>query len=446
MENIGIYLDYAVKHSMDLQDFIMEGTINESLLRIKVDEKRLEEIVNKFHPYAISENVKGGYFVTRVEDATKPDKRRKIKRKSKKELMEFLADFYSTEHYINPTFRECFEEWNDQRLKENQISLATHYRNIQAMERCCLFADQRIRDLTARDLQIYIEDIPKNVPIKARAYSDIKSIIKGTLVFAKRKNESLVPYSIRDLFYEVQPVKCQAMQKKDVDEVFSQEETKRVIEYLCKQKDDIYSMGLLLIFITGIRIGELVTLDTGDFLSENGVRYIHIHRTESRYLDEKVKLESGKRQRKKGSQIYYMKDNPKTEAGDRCIPIPEGFEWLWIRLKAASCIARDHNQYGNTIEVNCVFSKKGWRCHTEPFRKKLYKVCDELGIKRKSPHKIRKTYGSILLDSSVDGKTVISLMGHSDINVTETFYHKNRKNIAEKKKIIDGIAEFQKHA
>lgn len=71
-------------------------------------------------------------------------------------------------------------------------------------------------------------------------------------------------------------------------------------------------------------------------------------------------------------------------------------------------------------------------------RRRTERVCDKLGIVRKSPHKVRKTYRSILLDN----KLIRDLMGHTDILCTEGHYHRNRKTIESKSELLNDITGF----
>ena len=66
-------------------------------------------------------------------------------------------------------------------------------------------------------------------------------------------------------------------------------------------------------------------------------------------------------------------------------------------------------------------------------------MCETLHIKRKSPHKIRKTYATILLDASVDQNLIMQQMGHTSIVTTERHYHRNRKTIEAKKEILNAV-------
>ncbi|MBD5530240.1 MAG: tyrosine-type recombinase/integrase [Lachnospiraceae bacterium] len=69
--------------------------------------------------------------------------------------------------------------------------------------------------------------------------------------------------------------------------------------------------------------------------------------------------------------------------------------------------------------------------------------CEKLGIYKKSPHKLHKTYGSILLDHNIDNRMIVEQMGHTDISCTENPYHRNRRNLDAKSQILSSIPELQ---
>ena len=126
------------------------------------------------------------------------------------------------------------------------------------------------------------------------------------------------------------------------------------------------------------------------------------------------------------ANIYF----PKTEAGIRNVVIPHGCAWIIQKLRNMSAFC----EY--------IFFTDGHRINTYSFRNRLRTVCKNTGCVQKSPHKIRKTYCTILLDHSVDNQMVISQMGHSNISCSETYYHRDRKNLQKKQKIMDSIDEF----
>ena len=70
------------------------------------------------------------------------------------------------------------------------------------------------------------------------------------------------------------------------------------------------------------------------------------------------------------------------------------------------------------------------------FRKRLYAICDKLGIERISPHKLRKTYASRLFGAGVDERIICSQMGHTDIRTTKQYYIKDTFTPEEKRTLL----------
>lgn len=175
------------------------------------------------------------------------------------------------------------------------------------------------------------------------------------------------------------------------------------------------NLGILVMVLTGIRVGELVTLKHEDF-EENTFR---IRRTETRYKDQKT-----------GKNVYAVKEFPKTAAGMRTAIIPPDYEWIVKRLKM-------QNPFGDYI-----FFENGKRLTTNSIRQRMYRVCKKAGVYRKSPHKCRKTYGTILIENHVDKRFIIDIMGHTDILCTETHYLRSRKSIERKTEILGSIPDF----
>lgn len=202
--------------------------------------------------------------------------------------------------------------------------------------------------------------------------------------------------------------------KPDQMDVFTEEELPVILKYLINHLDSL-NIGILLMFLTGIRVGELVALKHTDFDGNS----FKVQRTETRYSMEK------------GKCIYEVSDFPKTEAGIRTVVFPREYSWVIDKIKKL-------NPFGEYIFV----TRNRKRVLAVTVRKRLYLICDKLGFERKSLHKIRKTYGSILLDRMVDQKLITELMGHTNISCTENFYHKDRKNLEKKIDIISNIPEF----
>ena len=174
----------------------------------------------------------------------------------------------------------------------------------------------------------------------------------------------------------------------------------------------------LLTFVTGLRVGELVTLKHED-LKEN---YISIRRTETRYDDPE----------NNGRCKYDVKEFPKTKAGVRDVAIPKDFQFLLSKMKIM-------NPFGEYIFTD----EAGRRITSNVIRRRLTRICNSLGIYRKSPHKIRKTVNTIMMDYKLDDNLIMGQLGWSNITTGKIHYHRNRKSIEKKVDIISSIPEFQ---
>lgn len=363
------------------------------------------------HSRPITEG-KDGYWRTYLPDASKPNNRRLIKKRTKEAVIQEVVAYYQQESE-NPTIEEMFNEWNDHRLELGKIADSTHLRNQQEFTRHYdTFGKRKIKSVTPDELEDFLENEIARFNLTAKAFSNLKAISKGFLLRAKK--QQLISFNVTELFddMDVSDRSFKKTIKEDYQEVFNDEETEIIMNYLI-DNFDIWNAGILLLFLTGIRIGELVTLKHSDF----GGNTIKIRRTESRY-------------RENGKDVYIVKEFPKSKAGVRTAVVPTAYTSLLQRIYRL-------NPFSEYLFVN-----NGNRIKTHSIRNRLKLICKKLGIYPKSPHKVRKTYGSILLDNNVDKRLIQDLMGHTDISITENYYHRNRKQMHEKVKIISELPEF----
>ncbi len=211
-------------------------------------------------------------------------------------------------------------------------------------------------------------------------------------------------------------VHCKNTDKDREFQAFTEDKEDGIIKLCLSDNLDAKNIGILLMFATGIRVGELVALKHDVFEGNT----FKIRRTETRFLGEN------------GRYVYDVKEFPKSEAGLRTVIIPKDYEWLCAKIRLL-------NPFGEYIFTD----KNGKRLTTNCIRRRQERNCTKLGIYKKSPHKIRKTYGSILLDHNVDNRMIIEQMGHTDIACTENHYHRNRRSIDAKSQILSNIPELQ---
>ena len=366
------------------------------------------------HNHKIWENQTLGKWCTYLSDKDKPEGRRLIRRKTKKEIEDCIVAYWK-EQECNPTIEEVFTEWNDRRLQRKQIKPSTHLVNKQTFKR--FYSDlknRKIKSISETEWEDFLCDCIANFQLTAKAFSNLKGITKGFLKRAKKRG--FISMNVEQFFTELDVSDSDFKIKvvDEEDEVFFDDEVDKIMDYI-RDNPDCRNLGIALMFVTGIRVGELVALKHED-IEETTFK---IKRTET------------KRRKDGGGYIYYVDEFPKTPAGYRTVIVPSNQKWILNKIK-------NLNVYNEYIFCN----ESGERLNTFSIRKRLYRVCKKVGIKPRSPHKIRKTYGSILLDNGLDAKIIEGQMGHTNISCTEAFYHKNRRRMEEKQKVFDSIPQF----
>ena len=391
------------------------GIIDISSVLTQIEEMKKNEIIKR-HNYKIWQGT-DGKWKTYLPDKEKG--RRLINKVSKEKLEETIIAYYK-EEAENPTVKEIFEEWNDRRLGLKKISPSTHLRTVQFFERHFIkdedkMANQKIKAISAMEWQDFLEEQVARYDLTAKAFSSLKGIVRGFLKRAKKRE--LIHFSVDEMLedLDVSEREFKRVIHEDYEEVYDEDETEKMVTYL-KDNLDVHNMAILLMFATGMRIGEIVALKHEDV--EDG--YIKVRRTETRYKDAS------------GHYVTTIKDYPKTKAGVRNIVIPDETGWIETKLKLL-------NPFGEYIFIQ---PKNGERMKAQAVRRRLQQLCTKLKIYQKSPHKIRKTYGTILMDANADDNLLLQQMGHVDRNISERYYHRNRKSIEQKRKILEKIPDL----
>jgi integrase len=275
------------------------------------------------------------------------------------------------------------------------------------------FGRRKIRTIDEDAILTFLEDQVPLHNLTSKGFSNLKTAIRGTFKYARRKKYT--DLRIEQILQEtdVTEIRFRHQVKEDAEEVYSEDETEVIFDYLEHHLDEI-NLCILLMFVTGLRVGEAVTLKHEDIHDT----FVNVRRTESRY-------------KRKGQWVRELKDFPKTLAGWRSVAVPDAYTWVLDKTRTLHpfddfVFARSNGMWMSTFTV----------------RTRLAHLNKELGIVAKSPHKIRKTYGSILLDNGIDQKIIMTQMGHADILTTERAYHRNRRTLDKRQKIISTVPEF----
>lgn len=176
-------------------------------------------------------------------------------------------------------------------------------------------------------------------------------------------------------------------------------ETAKFLEYAKKRNSWYYNLYVFLLN-TGARLGEAGALLPSD-ISKNGVT---IKRTITRTED--------------GG--YEIGSDTKTSAGVRFIPLLGDASAALEDQRKANAIAAGVKiiELGKPI----FRAPKGSLLKSANVNYDIANICADAGINKFSAHALRATFATRCVESGMPPKTLMSIMGHSDISMTLTLY------------------------
>ena len=362
-----------------------------------LESMKRKELLSK-HSQEIFQNKSTGLWYTHVYEN---GKRLTRKRKTRKELENYLVEFYKTQDE-EVFLKDVFKMWSDEKLRYGEIQKGSYDRYISDFKRffpaSSSICRKKFKYISEEDIEAFIKSTICDLSLSRKSFNGLKILLNGIFKYGKKKGYTAI--SITQFMGDLQLAKNSFIPvKKDKElETFSEEEQEKIHSYLT-DNPDIWNLCLWLQFQTGVRVGELSVLKFSDI----GDGVIHIQRTEH-----KCKGSNGKWQ-------IVIKETPKTEAGNREVIIPPQ------ALETIEMI-RSLNPTGEYLFMN-----NGKRIRSNTFNKRLTDVCAKAGILHHSTHKIRKTYGTTLIDCDVLDSIVAEQMGHKDINTTRKYYYYSNK-------------------
>jgi site-specific recombinase XerD len=186
--------------------------------------------------------------------------------------------------------------------------------------------------------------------------------------------------------------------------VLSQEEVVRLVSAI---DNAMYRMAMVTAYAAGLRITELVALKPA-------------HIDSARML---LHVEQGKGQKPRLVPLsevllaqlrdYWRKDRPRVK----------GSPWIFPSAAPEKPV------------------------HTTTLEKACQRACAKAGItKHATPHTMRHSYATHLLEAGTDIRTVQALLGHSCLSTTAIYTHVHRKLVTATKSPLDAIEHFKRTA
>ncbi len=366
------------------------------------------------HNYKIWCGKSDKQFYTLLPDQSSKRKRRLIKRRTRTELENAIINFYM-ELDATPSFKACFETWAEQKLSLKEIKNGTYDRYHTEFKRFIEWhpiANKKICDITVHELEEFTRLTISSLNLTAKAYSNMRTLIIGSFKYAKKMDYTDI--SISSFFNDLDLSKKVFKRPNKSLQIFTEDELPIIVNWL-KNHPTVENLGIVLTFQTGMREAELSAIKFSDYSNNK----LHVHSQEIKYKSSET-----------GKLIHEFVEYTKTEAGDR---------YIYLSPSAVETIQKLKELNPDNDYMMMVGKRK---IYTNTFNDRLYKACDACGIPRRSMHKIRKTYGTLLLDSDIEDSLVMEQMGHSDIATTRRYYYYSIKNEKNKLSQIAQVVRF----
>lgn len=401
-----------------LQTAISNDIINVNDVREQLKMEKRKRILNE-HNYRIWEG-KNREWYTYLQDPSKKSKIRLLHRKSEKELEQAIIDAYSEKEQEDKkakTLAELYPLWL---LSKSYHSNSSNYMKRIDCDWKKYYYDDPISDMELKNLtKVYLDDWCHR---KIKEYGMTRTCFYNMSLILRQGMQ----YAFDCGFISEDPMKefranakmfTKNRKKEDESQVFMVDE-QPLLERECWERykripQYTTPLAILLAFQTGLRFGELVALRLSD-IKDN---YLSVRRQEitDYFLQPDGKFRYG------GTRIV---EYTKSLAGTR-----EIYLTLEAR-KIIGCILESNQKFGYEDE-DFLFVYKKKRMVAGTMEKRIYDYCDAAGIRRKSSHKIRKTFISELIDSNININTIRKIVGHEDEKTTYKSYCFERKRSSE---------------
>ena len=365
--------------------------------------------VKQVHSHAITQG-KGQdrRWFTNVRDP-KTGKRKRVAGNTEEEVYQKLYEFYCTkEKEKKLTLEKIYPEWLRYRVATVGKANTAHRQDTD-FHRFYLkeplsrhLVSTPVTELTRAEIKQWECELIKKYDMTYKMATNVFSILRQMMDYlADRdlidRNISRDIHLDRTIYRTVSkaPAETQIFYPDEIEELMT----------LCyrkaKETEDENYLAIPLIRYLGIRIGECLALSFSDFDSKT--HKVHIHQSLCVHDELLPDGTWAKRQ-------FRVEDSLKQGAPPRDVLITEQCFELLKRIKAMlfkKGIIRDRifeNATEDTIQM------------------KLYRLCDELDFGRRSPHKLRKTYISLLLNNGLDPDFVRKQAGHRQLQTTLNNY------------------------
>lgn len=386
------------------------GIINETDLH-DIMQTTIKREVLKIHHYSISQGKgKDTRWATSIRDPLKKGGRKRIAKPTEEELYQSLYKFYFEDQrsYEDSSLADIYLEWLQ--YKSTLTNRSTTIRRIDNDYKKYYLNEplsqeilnHPLRHLRKIDIEKWAYALIKKYNMPRKNYNNMSIILRQVLDYMVDM-EIINDNPFRKI--HIRPNTFRRVIKKPAEtQIFYEDEIGEIIhmayEMAEKTGDESY-LAIPLIFRTGIRLGECLGLSENDF--DRTTNTVSVHRS---MIVEQTLNPDGTWEKRRCRVVDYLKQNAEPKeilVGDDCFRILDKVLEMKKKSGSSSELLFPVNSLAN-------------------IEHKLYHICSLLDIQKRSPHKIRKTYISMLLNKGVDPDFVRSQVGHRELQTTLNCY------------------------
>ena len=263
----------------------------------------------------------------------------------------------------------------ERKLSDNTYK--SYYYNL--VKICNNFKDNNLLKLNSDDIRTYLYNLKESSKTKAHYLTVLKSFYNYMLdmdCISKNPCDDIKSPKI----------------PKNLPKFLTEEEVFKLLDIKCTKPIDYRNKAMLeVLYATGMRISELLNLEISNI----------------NYIDESIKVMG------KGSK-------------ERIIPISD------VTIKYLKIYIDEYRNFilkNNTSEYVFI-NYNGKRMSRQGFFKILKYVCQKSGINKDiSPHVLRHSFATHLLNNGADLRIIQELLGHENISTTEIYSHISNEKI-----------------
>lgn len=288
---------------------------------------------------------------------------------------------------IGMNFSQFAFEWLETVKRNCKQSTYVKYRNTVEKHILPEFGNCYLNQIDTNVVNSFCQNKLLNSSLSPKTVRDMLSVLKLIVKFAGRFN-AICSCDFDSIFIKSNKIKVKGL---------TSEQSGKIKNFLLNNIDYL-SVGILISFYTGIRIGELCALKFSDISFDTCT--MHIDKTMQRiqnFRGEKNKTD-------------ILISSPKSESSIREIPIPQFIVDLIIQnglyKKDAFLLTGDITKFMEPRTLENKFNKIITRCN----------------IENATFHMIRHTFASNCIEAGVDAKSLSEILGHSSVNITLNRY------------------------